>query len=89
MLVDLLYIYETTIEQTLRYVSEQIVSDIDKVKGIDIYALHPDDISFVKTKDIMPASLKQLLRLFYNGGNEHKILSIAQDIINLNPHARK
>ena len=38
---------------------------------------------------ILPASLKQVFTLLYNGGNEHKILSIMQHIINLKSRARK
>lgn len=48
---------ETTIEQMLRVVTEQIISDIDEDKGIDIHLLDPDDISLAKTKEIIPASL--------------------------------
>lgn len=48
---------ETTIEQMLRVVTKQIISDIDEDKGIDIHLLDPDDISLAKTKEIIPASL--------------------------------
>ena len=65
----------------LRRVTEQIISDIDEVKGIDIHPPDPDDIFLAKIKEIIPALLKQLLTLLYNGCNEHEILSIAQDII--------
>ena len=67
---------ETTIEQILTGAAKKIISDIDEVKGIDIDPLDPDDIFFAKTKEVIPASLKHLLRLLCNGGNEHKILSI-------------
>ena len=80
---------ETTIEQMLRQVTEQIMSDIDEVNGIDIHPLDPDDISLAKTKEIIPASLKQLLTLLCNRANQHKILSIAQNIIKLKSRARK
>ena len=73
----------------LRQVTEQIMSDIDEVNGIDIHPLDPDDISLAKTKEIIPASLKQLLTLLCNRANQHKILSIAQNIIKLKSRARK
>ena len=69
---------ETTVVQMLKRVSDMIVNDINKVNGIDTQPLNTDDVSIEKTKELIPASLTQLLTLLCNGGKEHKILSIAQ-----------
>ena len=75
----------------LRYAAKVLKQEIEKVNGIEILPLNPEDISFAAMKKVVPDHLKHFLQCLC-GASEHKLLrivSIAQSIIFMSSDTQK
>ena len=75
----------------LRYAAKVLKQEIEKVNGIEILPLNPEDISLAAMKKVVPEHLKHFLQCLC-GASEHKLLrivSIAQSIIFMSSDAQK
>ena len=78
-------------KKILERAADILVAEIQKVEGISIHPLDPEDISNAVVSKLVPSPLKEFLRCLCGNSNEKekKISSVAQDIISLQSGGKK
>ena len=59
--------------KSLRYAAKVLKQDIEKVKGVEILPLNPEDISLAPMERVVPGHVKHFLQCLC-GASEHKLL---------------